>query len=236
MRVFILVLVGVIVLGACDKAQENEIAQTNGVYKPNVKPEDLSSTVDNKYFSLIPGRTLVYESGEDGGEREVVEVLTEKKTVFGTEAVVVRDRVYEEGELVEDTFDWFAQDKEGNVWYLGEDSQDIEDGVVVGNTGSWEAGVDGALPGIVMPADPKVGEEYKQEHYLGEAEDVAMVVSLKETVDGITGTYKDCIKTLGWDPLSEFTKEYKYYCAEVGGVVLEEALESDEKVELVEIR
>ena len=97
---------------------------------------------------------------------------------------MVRDSVYVDDELVEDTYDWFAQDRDGNVWYLGEDSQEIDDGEVVSTEGSWEAGVDGALPGIVMPAEPAVGDAYRQEYYVGEAEDMFEIIAVGGSVDG----------------------------------------------------
>ncbi len=206
------------------------------VYAPDIDPGDFVSGVDNPYFTLEPGRTLVYEGKtEEGVERVEVMVTDEQKTVMGIEATVVWDRVYLDEELIEDTRDWYAQDKEGNVWYLGEDSKEIEDGEVVSTEGSWEAGVDGAEPGIVMMADPEVGEIYRQEFYVGVAEDMAEVVALDESAEVPYGSFEGCLQTRDWSPLEENSDEFKFYCPELGGLVLELGKYSGERVELVEV-
>jgi hypothetical protein len=97
--------------------------------------------------------------------------------------------------LAEETLDWYAQDQAGNVWYFGEDSKEIENGTVVSTKGSWEAGVDGAKPGVVMQANPQIGVSYRQEYYYGEAEDMAEVLSLSESVSVAFGSYQNCLKT-----------------------------------------
>ena len=129
-------------------------AGVSGARTPPVpSPSELSSTVDNPYFPLAPGERWVYEGQTaDGLERTVVEVLPETKRVMGIDAVVVHDTVSLEGQVIEDTYDWYAQDRAGNVWYLGEDTHEYEHGVAINAKGAWEAGVDGAKPGIVMPA------------------------------------------------------------------------------------
>ena len=128
-------------------------------YDPPFDPSSLQTSVTNPYFPLTPGTVWAYEGEtEDGTERIVVEVLEETRDVVGVAATVVRDRAYLDGELIEDTFDWFAQDADGNVWYLGEATEEIEDGEVVSTAGSWEAGVDGAEAGVLMPAEPTVGQ------------------------------------------------------------------------------
>ena len=155
---------------------------------------------------------------------------------MGISATVVRDTVEEDGEVVEDTYDWFAQDDEGNVWYLGEDSKEYEDGEVVSTEGSWEAGVDGALPGIVMLAEPAVGDAYRQEYLEGEAEDLGEVHELgaRETVPA--GTFGDLVVIREWNPLEPDVVEDKYHAPGIG-VVLEVTVEGgDERVELVEFQ
>ena len=154
-----------------------------GSYHPEIKPEDFVAAIDHPYLPLRPARPWVYEGDGDEGEPERVEVVvtSERREVMGVSTVVVRDTVTIDGELVEDTFDWFAQDRDGNVWYFGEDVKDYEDGKLVSTAGSWEAGVDGALPGIVMPAEPAVGDAYRQEYLAGEAEDMAEVLATDET-------------------------------------------------------
>ena len=130
-----------------------------------------SADITNPYFPLIVGSTSVFEGTTDEGFEHIeVMVLNQTKTILGVSCRVVHDVVQIDGEVVEDTYDWYAQDLDGNVWYMGEDSSEIENGVVVSKDGSWEAGVDGALPGIVMLADPKVSDTgYRQEFLAGEA-------------------------------------------------------------------
>lgn len=155
---------------------------------------------------------------------------------MGVECMIVRDRVFLNGELIEDTLDWFAQDKDGNVWYFGEDSKEIKDGGIVSNTGSWESGIDEAKPGIIMLANPKIGGHYRQEYYKGQAEDMGEVVAINERAEVSYGVFEDCLKTRDWTPLEEKTDEHKYYSPEIGGAVLEVGIHSGERVELVDIR
>ena len=144
----------------CDSDTSDE------TYNPVIAPANFVEKVDNSYFPLTPGTTFIYQGeSEDGPERVEVNVTNETKVILGVTCIVVRDRVWIDNELVEDTFDWHAQDKDGNVWYFGEDSKEMKDSVVVSTEGSWEAGVDGAKPGIIMKATPKVGDSYRQELY-----------------------------------------------------------------------
>jgi hypothetical protein len=203
-------------------------------YDPDI-PEQWADAVTNPFFKLVPGTIWEYrEEGDEGTETVTVEVLNETRVVNGVNATVVRDRVYLDGELVEDTFDWYAEDSEGNVWYLGEDSKEIEDGEVVSTEGSWEWGVDGALPGNIMWADPAehVGEEYRQEFYEDEAEDWGMVVGLDRSVDVPLGNFSGCLETEDWNALEGGGHERKFYSPAVGGVVLEISPGGD-RVELV---
>ncbi len=197
-----------------------------------------SASVDHPYLPLAPGTVWTFTADtEDGVETTVVEVLNETRTVAGVEARVVWDRVFLDGVLVEDTRDWFAQDNDGNVWYLGEavDSYEYDDEgnlLEVTHEGAWEAGVDGARAGILIKADPVVGDSYRQEFYEGVAEDMAKVVALNVTVEAEDGTrYEGCIQILEWSPLEEGSEEYKYYAPGVG-LVREEAVTGDEAVEL----
>ncbi len=129
---------------------------------------------------------------------------------------MVDDRAWEGGQLIEKTYDWFAQDKEGTVWYFGEDTKEYENGEVVSTKGSWEAGVDGAKPGIIMQADPKVGQTYRQEYYPGEAEDMAKVLSLDASVTVPYGFFDHVLETKEWTPLQPVFFEKKYYVRGVG--------------------
>ena len=177
----------------------------------------------------------VYEGESDGEtERIEVDVTGERRDIKGISATVIRDTVYVAGELVEDTYDWFAQDTDGNVWYLGEDSTSYEDDGTTSKEGSWEYGVDGALPGIVMLADPLAGDSYRQEYYPGEAEDLGEVLRVGETKTIGLGAYTDVVVTADWNPLDPETVENKYYAPGVGKIYSEHASGPPEVVELVE--
>lgn len=171
---------------------------------------------------MRPGTRWTYrELDEEGNElRVAVTVSTERKTIAnGVTARVVRDTVTRDGELVEDTFDWYAQDAEGNVWYLGEDTAEYEDGEVTSRAGSFEAGVDGALPGIAMPADPRPGMRYRQEYYAGEAEDNGEVLSTDERAEVPAGRYRDVLLTKDTIANEPDVLEYKLYAPGIGPVL-----------------
>jgi hypothetical protein len=202
-------------VSACDDS-----SPTGPPYEPEI-PTEWAPSVTNPYLPLVPGATSTFAGEtEDGTETIVVEVQATTKTIMGVVAAVVRDRVYLEGELTEDTWDWYAQDLEGNVWYLGEDSKEMENGKVVSTKGSWEWGVDNALPGIIMWADPgaHMGEEYRQEYYRRKAEDWGMVVALNQSVTVPYGSFNGCMKTEEWNTLEKNSREAKWYCPQVGFV------------------
>lgn len=205
-------------------------------YNPIINPDDFVEVIDNPYFPLTPGTIFVYEGeSEDETIRNEIFVTNETRTVMGVNTIVVRDREFEDGELTEETFDWYAQDRDGNVWYFGEDSKEYEDGEVVSTAGSWEAGVDGAQPGIIMKGSPQVGDTYRQEYLAGEAEDMAEVVSLNESVSVAYGSFEDCLKTKEWTPLEPGIEENKYY-APGTGLVLEITVKGgSERLELIDI-
>jgi hypothetical protein len=193
-----------------------------GTYTFELVPSDFVSEVDNPYFPLIPGTKWVYLGHkEDTVERVEVEVLSETRLVMGITAVVVRDTVYIDHKRVEETLDWYAQDAEGNVWYLGNDDNNYENGQVVNKEGSWEAGVDGALPGIIMYSDPaaSIGEVYRQEYYPGEAEDVARIVSVSKNMsfpDFQNRSFDEVLVTNDYTPLEPDQLENKYYVKGIG--------------------
>jgi hypothetical protein len=201
-------------------------------------PTSWASSVTNTFFPLVKGRTYQYRGQTpDGLETITVEVLQGTRTVNGVAATEVRDRVYLDGELIEDTRDWFAQDTDGNVWYLGESSKDYENGVVVSTEGSWEWGIDGALPGIIMWADPasEVGDEYRQEFYEDHAEDWGKVVAVGQSVTVPYGSFSGCITTEDWNGLEpDEPHENKIYCPQIG-LVRETKIGSTEKVELISV-
>jgi hypothetical protein len=199
-----------------------------------VDPANFVAAIDHPYFPLTPGTMMVFEgSTSEGSERVETYVTKDTKRILGVDCVVVRDRVLVDGGLVEETLDWYAQDKSGNVWYFGEDSGEYEEGALVGTKGSWEAGVDGAIAGIIMPANPQVGDTYQQEYYAGEAEDMAKVVSLTESSVVPYGSFDNLLMTEEWTPLEPGLLEHKYY-AEGVGLLLEVLVEGGSgRVELV---
>jgi hypothetical protein len=201
-----------------------------------VEPANFVAAIDNPYYPLTPGTMMIFEGATDeGSERVETYVTHDTKRILGIDCVVVKDRVLVDGELVEETLDWYAQDKGGNVWYLGEDSREYEDGALVGTKGSWEAGVDGASAGIIMPATPQVGDTYRQEYYAGEAEDMAKVLSLTESAAVPYGSFDNLLMTEEWTPLEPNLLEHKYYAAGVG-LVLEVTVQGGSgRVELVAI-
>jgi hypothetical protein len=184
---------------------------------PVFDPDQFVSGVDNPLFPLPLGRTLIYRATEDGEPEAVItEVTRNHKTILGIPVVVVLDRVFQGGELKEKTFDWYAQDRHGNVWYLGEDTKEYENGKVVSTAGSFEAGRNGARAGIIMRAHPKVGQVTQQEFSRGVAEDQARVVDKNVTVTVPYGTFRHCIKTEEFTPLEPEVLENKWYCPGVG--------------------
>lgn len=207
-----------------------------GTYEPEIDPEGFSSTIDNPYWPQLPGVTYVYEKETDEEEVEVIHVsLTDMtREILGVECAAVRDTVWVDGEIAEDTLDYYAQDGDGNVWYFGELSFEYEDGEISGLEGSWIAGEDGAHPGVLMWANPTVGQTYRQEFLLGEAEDAGTVLSLNETVDVPYGEFDACAQTLDFTPLEPGHEEWKFFAPGVG-LVLEVDPDSGERLELVDI-
>jgi hypothetical protein len=230
MRRLIILLTPVLLLAACgdDSGSSNPQPAASGSEEAtrssdwgqlaySIDPADFVDEIDNPYLPYAPGDRWVYEETSDGEtERVEVVVTDEEREVMGVPVTVVRDTVTVDGEMVEDTFDWFAQDRGGNVWYFGEEVDNFEDGELVDHDGSWEAGVDGALPGILMLADPLPGEAYPQEYYPGEAEDLGQVLRVDETVSGPAGEFTDVVVTRDWNPLEPEVVENKYFAPGVG--------------------
>lgn len=205
-----------------------------GDYQPEIDPAAFVETIDNPYMPFLPGSRWVYE-GTSGGEEEHIEVVVtdERREVMGVSTVVVRDTVTIGGELVEDTYDWFAQDAEGNVWYFGEEVEDYENGEVVSTAGSWEAGVGGALPGIVMPAHPTVGDSFRQEYLQGEAEDMFEILATDGSIEVPYSDLTGVVSTEDWSPLEPEVIEVKYYAPGVGLVAEEHTAGGDGQATLV---
>jgi len=186
-------------------------------YSPKIDPTDFSTKVDNKYYPLVAGTAYTFVDA-DGNIGQTI-VTAETKKILGVDCVVVHDYATSpDGVLLEDTWDYFAQDKAGNVWYFGEDTKAYS-GASISTTGSWLGGVDCALPGIVMKASPMVGDSYRQEYLVGYAEDEADVLALDETVTVKDGTFEHCVKTRDYTHLDPGNVENKYYCPGLGLVL-----------------
>ena len=218
-------------------ASQTTFAQGDGEYSVDIDPANFVDVVDNPYFPRLPGMRWVYEGQTEDGEVEHVEieVLSDTREVMGVQVTIMRDTVSVDGEVVEDTYDWFAQDVDGNVWYFGEEVSDFEDGELVSNAGSWEAGVDGALPGIVMYGDPEAHARmpYYQEYYPGEAEDSAILLNTTAQVTVPAGEFEDVVLTYDWNPLEDESHEIKYFAPGVGEVKSIDLI-TGEIVELIE--
>jgi hypothetical protein len=187
---------------------------------------------------MSPGSRWVYrETGADGSEQRVVVTVTDRtKQILGIDAVVVHDVVTEDGEVKEDTLDWYAQDADGNIWYLGEQTAEYENGKVVSTEGSWEAGVSGAQAGIVMPAEPRAGLSYRQEYLEGEAEDAAEVLGVDETIEVPFGRFDDVVLTKDFTPLDPDALEHKFYARGVGPALVVALTVGGGREELVSFR
>lgn len=198
-----------------------------------------SAIITNPYLLFSVGRKTVFEGAtEDGLERIEIEVLPDITIVNGVQCATVLDRVTIAGSLVEETWDWYAQDTNGDVWYMGENSNDYENGVLISTAGSWEAGKDVASlgftaeAGIQMFANPVVGTVYHQEYYETEAEDAAQIVDLAATITLSDGTQYSAIKVKEWAPLDPTGFEYKFYVENVG-LVLETDENGEDAIELI---
>jgi hypothetical protein len=227
--------VAAVLAAACSRGGENSSAAQP--YAVDLTAADFVAAIENPYLPLIPGSQWVYQARlEDGNlERQQVEVLTEGRQVNGVAATVVYDTVYVNAVLVEATFDWYAQDQDGNVWYLGEQVDNYQNGVLVDHAGSWEWGVDGALPGVMMWADPAshLDEEYYQEYYAGEAEDKGKVLSVSEAVTVPVGSFEQVLQTHDFSSLDPDLQEHKFYAHGIG-VIRETELNTGEEVVLIE--
>jgi len=200
---------------------------------PTPDPAEFGATIDNPWLPFTPGSRWVYETtSADGKQTDTVTVLPEAKVIAGVTTTVVHDvATDEDGAVLEDTYDWYAQDTAGNVWSFGEDTTAYEDGKP-SKEGSWEAGVDGAQAGIVMLAVPRVGDGYRQEYLAGTAEDQARILSVTASVSVPFGDYADVVQTEDTTPLEPELVERTYYARGVGVVREEDVSGGDEVVVL----
>jgi hypothetical protein len=189
----------------------------------NLDPADFSAEIDNPRWPMTVGSRWVYrvtDSSDGPRQRDVIKVTDQTKMIAdGIEARVVSDIVSEHGRPTEVTKDWYAQDSDGNVWYFGEDTIEYKHGKPSDN-GSWEAGVDGALPGVALPAKPKVGMSYREEYSKGEAEDRSRVLALDEQAEVPAGHYEKALMTEDFSPIEPRVSELKFYAKGSGQAVL----------------
>jgi hypothetical protein len=195
------------------------LAPLHGRYSPSIDPRNFVTTIDNRYLPFKPGTAFHYEGVRGKTPQTDDEVVTHQtKRILGVKCTVVRDTVSEHGKPVERTFDWYAQDKRGNVWYMGELSLERKHGRFAKASDSWESGVKGAKPGIIMPGHPRPGDAYRQEYYPpGQALDQARVVGLGGSATVPYGAFKGLLVTLERSPLEPQT-EKKYYAPGLGEV------------------
>ena len=233
-RIAIVTALGVLVVGLALAAyaisdggedatdDSSTAALPQGSEPVDLNPADFTTRIDNPYWPMSPGSRWVYRESDTEGTRQRVVVTVTPKTkriANGVEARVVHDVVTENGQLVEVTDDWYAQDADGNIWYLGEDTAEYENGEVTSTAGSFEAGVAGAQAGVIVPADAEPGLAYRQEYYAGEAEDSAEVLSLDEQAEVPFGHFAKVTMTKDLNPLEPKLLEYKFYARGVGPVL-----------------
>jgi hypothetical protein len=204
-------------------------------YNPDIDPADFGGPIDNPYLPLEPGTVFRYRGvGDDGTTRElnIVRVTRRKKRIMGIDAVVVLDKVWSGGKPEERTFDWYAQDRDGNVWYLGEDSYDRERGRWVRGDGSWTAGVGNGKPGVIMLAHPRRGDRYRQEYSPGHALDQAKVLGPGGPV---ATPFRAFSRTLLTREFSTIDRQYekKWYARGIGVIQADATTKSKEHSELV---
>ncbi len=205
----------------------------------SLDPADFSTKIDNPYWPMKPGSRWIYRETDSEGARQRVVVTVTRRTKLianGITARVVHDVVTEDGQPVEVTDDWYAQDRAGNIWYLGEDTTEYENGKPSSKEGSFEAGVDGAQPGVIMPARPRVGLRFRQEYYKGHAEDRARIFSLREKAEVPFGFFRRALMTREVNPIEPRVLEYKFYARGVGPVLAVSVSGGSDREELVRFR
>jgi hypothetical protein len=201
-------------------------------------PADFTTEIDNPWWPMAVGsRWVSRETDAEGAVSRVVVTVTDKtKTIMGIESRVVHDIVTEDGEVTEDTYDWYAQDADGNIWYMGEDTKEYANGKVKSTEGSWEAGVDGASPGVIVAADPKPGLRYREEYYQGHAEDAAEILSLSAHSKVPYGSFDNVLQTRNYTPLEPNLVEEKFYARGVGVVLAITVTGGSDREELISFK
>ena len=213
----------VIALAGCgggSKSSSGSSSLPQGTTPSKLDPSKFTTEIDNPYWPIRPGSHWVYSEVEDGEAQRVDVTATNRtKVLGGVTARVVHDQVTRKGQVLEDTYDWYAQDSDGNIWYLGEDTKEYENGKLKTTEGSWAYGVDGAQPGVVVPADPKQGMRYREEYYAGHAEDAAEVLNVGSQVEVPYGRFKGAMLTRNYSSLEPTVEEMKLYARGVGPVM-----------------
>jgi hypothetical protein len=224
---------------AASAPSASDLAPVHGVYSPSIDPANFVDTIDNRYFPLKPGTAFHYKGvAEDGTTPQTDDefVTNQTKQILGVSSTVVRDVVSSHGHPIEKTFDWYAQDRYGNVWYMGEDTRELHHGKFVKMSDSWEGGVNGAKPGIIMPGDPQPGDAYRQEYYPGHAMDQARVLGSGGGLTVPYGSYKSTLKTAETSPkIDPGVRETKYYVAGVGDVKEQTVSGDQEEIGLISV-
>jgi len=232
MRVLLTIIALLVPLAAGCGSEESR-SLPKGAETVKLDPDDFTTRIDNVYWPMRPGSRWVYREGK---ARVVVTVTDETKEIIGIDARVVHDVLTEGGEVKEDTFDWYAQDESGNIWYLGENTKEFEQGGKINTEGSWEAGVDGAQPGILLPGKPKAGLSYRQEYYEGQAEDAAEVLSVEARARVPVGSFQQLLQTKEYTPLEPDVVEHKFYAMGVGPILAVTVSGGSGREELVQRR
>ena len=218
----VVLAIAVLALTACGGSSKSSSGSTplpQGTKPAKLDPSNFTTEIDNPYWPMRPGSHWVYRELEDGEAQRVDVTVTDRtKVLGGITARVVHDQVTRKGQVIEDTFDWYAQDSDGNLWYLGENTKEYENGKLKSTEGSWAYGVDGAQPGVVVPADPKQGMRYREEYYAGHAEDAAEVLNVGSQVQVPYGRYQDAMVTRNYSSLEPTVEEMKLYARGVGPV------------------
>ena len=236
------VVVGLaLVAAACGSSGQSTSSLPTGSTPVTATAPDAANfdghVVDNQWFPLVPGMTWAYRGVKDGQpSREIMVATSQTKTIQGVPCTVVSDKLYLSGALEERTLDYYAQDKDGNVWYFGEDTAELKpDGSVKSTEGTWLSGRDGAEAGIFMPADPQVGQSFRQEYYKGQAEDHFRILSLSEQVKTPGSTSDQAMLTMEWTPLEPNVVDHKYYVQGIGTVLEQTAKGPLERNTLVSV-
>jgi hypothetical protein len=240
MKYLLMIMLASITFAACDKedGDDEDDDDDNEVYNPKIDPADFvsSKVVTNEYYPIVPGKKYIYEGTTADGEERVEEMRLDKvKVILGINCIAVNFKAFLDGKMIEEAEDWYAQANDGNFWYFGEavDNYD-ENGILTDHEGSWEAGIDGAKPGIIMLADPVKGKTYREEFLPGVAEDEAEVLETGKEFTIDFGTFSNCIVTKNWTDLEPGIIENKIYAPGIG-LIREINLEDGTYIDLVAI-